>query len=310
VRAFVLEDFDSQPGLRDVEGPPEPGEGELVVRVRASSANPIDNAIAAGMLRQMADYRFPVILGRDFAGVVEQAGAGSDLQEGDEVFGLVPGIGSDIHNGAWTESALIPPGQGARKPEGVGFEEAGAAAVAALTAMAAVDAVAAGNGDTVLIVGAAGGVGVFATQLAKRAGARVIAPGLDEDEGFLAGLGVDDLIPRDGDIAAAARELAPDGVDALIDTVSRSPEDLDVFAAALKDGGAVASPTHAAGDGPNRHNVGGSAEGGALERLAELLGSGDLRVPIQRSYPLEQAGSALADLQEQHTQGKLGITLA
>ncbi|HET9119873.1 MAG TPA: zinc-binding dehydrogenase [Solirubrobacterales bacterium] len=106
------------------------------------------------------------------------------------------------------------------------------------------------------------------------------------------------------------RELEQAGIDALIDTVSRSPEDLDVYAAALTDGGRVASPVRAAGEGANRHNVGSSAEGGALERLAELLASGDLRVPIQRTYSLEDAGSALTDLQQEHTQGKLGITLA
>ncbi|HET9119874.1 MAG TPA: alcohol dehydrogenase catalytic domain-containing protein [Solirubrobacterales bacterium] len=149
MKGFVLESLDSQPALReDLQGPPEPGEGELVVRVRASSANPIDNAIAAGMLRQIAEYRFPVILGRDFAGVVERSGPGSELQEGDEAFGFVPGVGADVHDGAWTESALVPPGHAARKPSGVGFEAAGAASVAALTAMAAVDAIALSGDDT------------------------------------------------------------------------------------------------------------------------------------------------------------------
>jgi NADPH:quinone reductase-like Zn-dependent oxidoreductase len=176
--------------------------------------------------------------------------------------------------------------------------------------MAAIAALDPQEGETVLIVGAAGGVGNFAVQLARRAGAHIIAPGLPEDEGFLVDLGVDHVIPRDADVVAKTRELEDGGAAALIDTVSRSPEELEVYAAALADGGRVASPVHAAGEGPGRHNVGGSAEGGALERLAQLLDEGALRVPVQRTYPLEDAGAALADLTGKHTQGKLAIAVA
>ena len=123
-------------------------------------------------------------------------------------------------------------------------------------------------------------------------------------------LGVDHVIDRDGDVAAQARELESGGVDALLDTVSYSPADFDVFAAALADGGRAASPTRAAGEGPGRHNIGGTTEGGAIERLAQLLADGALRVPVQRTYPLEEAGAALSDLQSKHTQGKLAIAVA
>ena len=99
-------------------------------------------------------------------------------------------------------------------------------------------------------------------------------------------------------------------VDALLDTVSYSPADFDVFAAALADGGRAASPTRAAGEGPGRHNIGGTTEGGAIERLAQLLADGALRVPVQRTYPLEEAGAALSDLESKHTQGKLAIAVA
>src|SRR3954454_21882927 len=310
MKGFVLEDFDSQPRLRDDLSDPEPGEGELAVRVRASSVNPVDNAVAAGMLRGMADYEFPVILGRDFAGIVEKAGEGVDsAAAGDEVFGMVAPAAPNVHNGSWAELALVPAGSASRKPAGVDFASAGAAAVAGLTGVAAVDALDLQEGETILIVGAAGGVGSFATQLARRAGAHIIAPGLPEDERYLVDLGVDHVIPREGDVAAQTRELESGGVAALIDTVSRSPEELEIYAAALADGGRVASPLNAAGDGPGRHNVSGSPEGGALERLAQLLEDG-LRVPIQRTYPLEDAGAALADLPGKHTQGKLAIAVS
>jgi NADPH:quinone reductase-like Zn-dependent oxidoreductase len=311
MKAFVLEDFDSEPRLRDDLPEPEPGGGELAVRVHTASVNPIDNAIAGGMMRDYAEYRFPVILGRDFAGVVERVGPGVDsFEAGEEVFGFARSTDPDVHGGSWTELALVPAGQAARKPDGVDFAAAGAASVAGLTALAALAALDLQDGETVLIIGAAGGVGSFAVQLARRAGAHIIAPGLPEDEGFLVDLGVDHVIPRDGDVVAQTRELEDGGVAALIDTVSGSPEELDVYAAALAEAGRVASPTRAAGEGPGRHNVGGSTEDGALEELAQLLEESALRVAIQRTYPLDEAGTALADLPGKHTQGKLAISVA
>jgi len=310
MKAFVLEDFDSEPRVRDGLPEPDPGDGQLVVRVQSSSLNPVDAAVVAGSLRAFADYEFPVILGRDFSGVVERTGSGAEFAEGDEVFGFVPATAPNVRYGAWAELALVPPGQGTAKPSGVDLAAAGVASVAALTAMAALDALEIGNGETFLIVGATGGVGSFAVQLAKRRGARVIAPGLPEDEGYLADLGVDHLIDRDGDVVAQARELESGGVDALLDTVSYSAADFDLFAAALADGGRAASPTRAAGEGPGRHNVEASTENGALEQLARLLADGTLRVSIQQTYSLEDAGAALADLTGKHTQGKLAISVA
>lgn len=311
MKALVLEDFDSEPRLRDHLPDPEPAEGQIAVRIHASSVNPVDNAVAGGMLRDFAEYRFPVTLGRDFAGVVERVGSGVDsLEAGQEVFGFAPATDPDVHGGSWAEVTVVPAGQAARRPSGVDSASAGAAPVAALTAMAAIKALELQEGETVLIVGAAGGVGCFAVQLARRAGAHIIAPGLPEDEGFLVDLGVDHVIPRDGDVVAQTRELEDGGVAALIDTVSGSPDDLEVYATALAEGGRVASPTRAAGEGASRNNVGGSTEGGALEDLGRLLDEGALHVPIQTTYDLADAGTALADLPEKHTQGKLGIVVA
>ena len=311
MRGFVLEDFESEPRLRDDLPEPEPGEGELTVRVHSSSVNPIDNVIAGGMMRDYADYRFPIVLGRDFAGVNERVGTGVDsFAAGQEVFGFAPAADPDVHGGSWTELSVVSAGQAGRKPDGVDFAAAGAAPVTGLTAMAGIAALDLQEGESILIIGATGGVGSFAVQLARRAGAHIIAPGFPEDEGFLVDLGVDHVIPRDGDVVAQTRELEDGGVAALFDTVSSSPEELEVYAAALADGGRAASPVRAAGKGPGRHNVGGSAEGGALEELAQLLEEGVLSVPIQRTYGLEDAGAALADLPGKHTQGKLGIAIA
>ena len=273
-------------------------------------------------MRDYAEYRFPVILGRDFSGVVERVGTGVDsFAAGQEVFGFAPANNPDVHAGpdyALDHFDVLRPTLeldrlGAalgRKPDGVDFTAAGAAPVTGLTAMAALAALDLQDGESILIIGATGGVGSFAVQLARRAGAHIIAPGFPEDEGFLVDLGVDHVVPRDGDVVAQTRELEDGGVAALLDTVSRSPEEFEVYAAALADGGRAASPVRAAGQGPGRHNVGGSTEGGALEELARLLEEGALRVPIQRTYPLEEAGTALADLLGKHTQGKLAIAVA
>jgi NADPH:quinone reductase len=159
-----------------------------------------------------------------------------------------------------------------------------------------------------VIVGATGGVGSFGVQLAAHAGATVIAPALPEDEPYLRDLGVSELVERGGDIAEAVRERHPDGVDALLELVSYAPDGFNANAAALKAGGRGASPLSAAGDGPGRANVMATASPENLARVAQLLDDGVLRVPIQRTFSLDQAGEALAALGS-HKQGKLGLSL-
>jgi NADPH2:quinone reductase len=159
------------------------------------------------------------------------------------------------------------------------------------------------------VVGASGGVGSFAVQLAAAAGATVLAPGLLEDTDYLRGLGATEVLDRNGDIAAAVRERYPDGVDALLDLVSSDPEALNAYAAVVRDGGRIASSVGAAGEGTGRTNVSALPGRENLERLAGLLDEGTLTVPIQASYPLAQVDQALKDLTGQHTQGKLAITL-
>jgi NADPH:quinone reductase-like Zn-dependent oxidoreductase len=307
MRAFTLDSFDAQPGLRDDIPAPDVGNTELLVRVHASSVNPIDAFIAAGGLNEMAEHVFPVILGRDFAGVVEQVGSSvSHYRIGEEVFGFVLHASPIVHDGGWAELIAVPEDlQVAAKPRGLSFAEAGAAPLAGLTAIAAFDALAPGGGETVLVLGAAGGVGSFFVQLAATAGAHVVAPARPEDHDYLRGLGVSELVDRNADVAAAVREAHPDGVDTLLDVVSQAPD-----TSLLKEGGRLASTLGAAGEGPGRSNVMAEPTRANLQRLAELLETGGLRVSIQRSYGLEQAGDALQALPTTHTQGKLGLTIA
>ena len=163
------------------------------------------------------------------------------------------------------------------------------------------------EGDVVLIAGATGGVGSFAAQLVTKAGATVVAPALPEDEDYLRGLGVTEVLPRQGDVVAAVRERYPDGVDALLDLVNYEP---GTYEGALKDGARVASPTGAAGEGPGRTDVMAQPTRENLDRIGQLVASGDLKVPVQSTYDLDRAPEALQDLGTTHTQGKLAIRVA
>src|SRR5215204_3765094 len=267
MRAITLDSSDSQPALRDDLPDPAPADNEVLVRVHASSVNPVDNSIAAGMLAQMGvEYDYPVILGRDYAGVVEQAGSAvAGFRPGDRVFGFLLHANPTVHDGAWAELITVAEELSiAPLPDGVDLAVAGAAPLAGITAVTAVDALELSEGDVLLVAGATGGVGSLAVQLAARAGARILAPALPEDEAFLRELGASDVLPRDGDIAQLVRERYPDGVDALLDLVNYAPGTYD---AALKPGARVASPTGAAGEGPGRSNIMASPTRANLERL-------------------------------------------
>jgi NADPH2:quinone reductase len=281
----------------------------VLVRVHASSVNPADNSIAAGILKQMGvEYEFPVILGRDYAGVVEQIGPEvTRYAVGDEVFGFLLHANPTVHDGSWAELIAVPQDMFiGQAPHGVDLATAGVAPVAGIAAMTAIDALGLSDGDTLLIVGATGGVGSFAVQLAARTGATVVAPALPEDAAYLRELGVSELLPRRGNLAATAAERHPDGFDAVLDLVNYAP---GVPATLVKDGGRVASPTGAAGEGPGRTMVMAAPTRENLERLAHLLADGILRVPVQASYELPQAPDALSALATTHTQGKLAIRI-
>jgi NADPH:quinone reductase len=306
MRAFTLDRFGTRPALRDDIPEPDVGDDDLLVRVHAASVNPVDVFIAAGAMEEMAEHEFPVTLGRDFAGVVEQVGSGvSGYRAGDEVFGFVLHADPAVHDGSWAELITISEDIVAQKPRSLDFAQAGAAPLAAISALAAFDALAPAAGETVLVVGAPGGVGSFFVQLAADAGANVIAPALPEDHDYLRGLGVSELTDRNADFAAAVRASHPDGVDTVLDVVSPEPD-----TSLLAEGGRLASTIGAAGDGPGRFNVVAQPTPAGLLRLAELLDSGTLQVSLQRSYELDRAGDALEALPTTHTQGKLGVTIA
>jgi NADPH:quinone reductase-like Zn-dependent oxidoreductase len=247
------------------------------------------------------------VIGRDYAGVVERVGPGvSRHVVGDEVFGFLLHANPTVRSGSWAELIAVPEDfQVAPKPGNLKLAEAGAAPLAGIAALASLDALDLSEGETVLVVGATGGVGSLFVQLAAGAGAHVIAPSLPDDQEYLQELGVRELLDRDEDIPAAVRAAHPDGVDAVLDLVSFTPD-----TSLLAEGGRLASPLGAAGEGSGRTNVMAEPTAPNLERLAELLDGGGLRVPIQRSYELAEAGDALQAIPATHTQGKLALTIA
>ncbi len=312
MKAITVAQEGAAPAPQDVDEARAPGAGEVLVRVQASSVNPLDGAVAGGMLAQMGlPYEYPVTLGRDFAGVVEQVGDGvTSVAAGDEVFGEISAFAAPVHDGAWAERIVVGEDFFAKKPGGVVTAQAGAAPLVTLTALATIDALELSAGQTVVVVGATGGVGSIVVQLAKAAGATVVAPGLPEDEEFLRGLGVDEVLPRDGDLVAAVKERYPNGVDALVDSVTAmQPTPYDAIVA---EGGRIASPTNAAGDGAGRTDVmhGAILNRESLERVGGLLADGTVKVPIQQTYDLAQAPEALGALGSGHTQGKIALRVA
>jgi NADPH:quinone reductase-like Zn-dependent oxidoreductase len=255
MRAITVDSQGAAPALREDLPEPTPADNGIVVRVHASSANPADNSIAGGILAGMGlEHQYPVTLGRDYAGVVEQAGAAvSQYRPGDHVYGFVLHANPIVQDGAWAELITVTEELSiAPAPESVDLAIAGAAPLAGITAMTAIDALHLSADDVLLLAGAAGGVGSLSVQLAARAGARVLAPALPEDEEFLRELGVSDVLPREGDIAQLVRDRIPEGVDALLDLVNYAR---GIYDAALKPDARVASPSGAAGEGPGRTNV-------------------------------------------------------
>ena len=305
MRAIAVNDYGTPPVLTDLPKP-EPGPGEVLVRVRASSINGFDGAVAAGMLKGMMEHRFPVVLGKDFAGVVEALGEGaSRFAPGDEVFGVVmkPFLG----DGGLGEYLVVGEQYGiTRVPDGLGLQAAGALGLAGSAALDTIAAVAPAAGDYVLISGATGGVGAIAVQYAKAAGAAVIAtarPGAEEQ--FVRGLGAAHAVDYSGDVTAQVRAIAPDGVSAVVHLAGDAAQ----LAGLLAAGGRIASTL---GFGPDQHPaaiaVMASPEAATLDRLAADAAGGRLRVPITRTYPLEETPQALADFAA-GSLGKLAVTV-
>ncbi len=305
-RAVQLESFGGPEVLevREIPAPPT-GPGQVRVRVTAAGLNPMDwKMIVDADTAARFGLRLPAGFGTDYAGVVDQVGEGvSGFAPGDRVFGgaLSRAVAGFVVVDATGATAA---NEAHHTPDEVDDRIAATLLIAGRTASAALAVVAPGPGDTVLIGGAGGGVGVFAVQLARLAGARVIGTGSATSADFLRDLGAEPVTYGDG-LADRVRALAPGGVTAAIDlhgteTVHAArelgvPDSRISLIAAQVDGVTSAN--------------GANAAAGAVEELVGLVAAGRLRVPIAASFPIEQIRRA-AELQAGgHVRGKVVIDL-
>jgi NADPH:quinone reductase-like Zn-dependent oxidoreductase len=311
MKALALEAFDVPAAVVDVQEP-EAREGEVLVRVHASSVNAYDVGVAAGFMKDYLPYEFPAVIGNDVAGTIEAVGADVEgFSIGDRVFGTM-GTRAAIHDGSFAELANPQAGSIVAAPDGLSDIDAASLGVAGTTAMSAVEAVDPGEGARVLIVGATGGVGSFAIQLAALRHAHVIASVRPGDEEFVTDLGAAETVDYTTDVIAAIHERYPDGIDAVIDAVNRDPSTFEALAGAIRDGGRATSVVGGAGESSKLGEVAVSNAGGNpahLPTLAGLVVQGELRVAIRRTYPLAEAARALQDFANEHTLGKLILTM-
>jgi NADPH:quinone reductase-like Zn-dependent oxidoreductase len=311
IKALAIEGFDQAPSVIDVPAP-VPAAGEVLLRVRAASVNAYDTFVAMGMMKDYLPYEFPAVLGMDVSGVVVSVGPGVEgFRENDMVFGTL-GMRATVHDGTFAEHAVPQAASLAITPEGLDDLQASSLGVAGTTAMSAVEALGLAEGATVLVVGATGGVGTFALQLAALRGAHPIASVRPGDEFFVAELRAAETVDYSADLPAIVREVYPGGVDALIDLVNRDPMAFAALAGLVRDGGRAVSAVGGAGESSLIGTVAVaniSSNPAYLTPLAEMVADGRLRAAIQRSYPLEDGAQALKDFTEQHTLGKLVLVM-
>lgn len=340
MRAIAVSEYGATPAPMNLPRP-EPGPGEILVKMIAAGLNPFDWKVADGMFKDTVEASFPLILGVDGAGVVEDVGEGvTRLRHGEQVYGTFSAVGRGL--GAFAEYAVArEDGPVTTMPEGMIYTQAAAVPTVGAAALAMVEEARVDTGQTVLVVGATGGVGQGLVQLASLAGAKVIATARADMAGTMRRLGADETVDyaRDGDSNGGsnsdakagskadtkadtkaadlnARVLAvhKDGIDAVLDVVSDTPATEDI-AQLLRPGGTYVSsiwsvnPDSMEAKGLRGVNLEANATADVLDRLSDLIDASDLRVRVEREVPLEDAPDALAANRAGGARGKTVIRI-
>lgn len=316
MKAIYVKEYGGRDKLISGELPdPQPQEGEVLVRIKAAGVNPVDWKIRAGYLKSRMPNVLPIILGWDVAGVVEERGLGARrFQAGDRVYAYCRK--NTIHDGTYAEYIALPECYLASMPEGLNFMKAAAVPLTALTAyQGLIDKAALKKGETCLIVGASGGVGSFAVQFARLAGARVIAVGSRKNHAYLRSLGARHTIDyaRD-DVLSALRAIVPSGADVVFDLIGG--ESLRRSYDCVRKGGRVLTIVEPGDQAAAArrgfkliyHFVEPNAP--QLELFSRWFDQGRLKVNVSKVFPLEEAAKAHELIEGGHTRGKIVLKVA
>jgi NADPH:quinone reductase-like Zn-dependent oxidoreductase len=309
MRALALTAFGTAPEIIEIDRS-EPAEGEVRVRVEAASVNGFDLAVASGYLEGMMEHRFPVVLGKDFAGTVDATGPGvSDYRVGDRVFGVV--TKAYLGDGSFGEYVVVPTAVGlAPLPEDVDVVVGASLGLAGAAAVASVTAAELSPGTSVLVSGATGGVGNQVVQLAAKAGATVVATAATEAERTLVTeLGAASVVDP-ADVVAATRALHPDGVDVVLHLAG----DPAALLGAVRTGGRLVSTLIGSPEQlptPDATVVGifANPDRATLDEVLARRLDGTVQVRVQDTFPLDRAPAALAAFGA-GTLGKIVVTTA
>jgi NADPH:quinone reductase-like Zn-dependent oxidoreductase len=308
MRAVVVRHYGGLEALEVIDAPvPEPGRGQVRIRVEAAAVNPVDIATREGLMNVarpgVIRERSQVGIGWDVAGVIDATGPDvTGFAAGERVIGLRDRL--DLPLGTYAEQVVLDAADVARVVPGSDSAALSTISLNGLTAIQALDILAPRAGQTVLVTGAAGGLGAFSVELAAMRGLRVIAAAGDGDEKLVRSLGAAEFIPRSAELAAAVRDLVPGGVDVVLDTAVLGYPALD----AVRARGAFAAFI-GAGPVPVRGirvvPVNIHADGAALAGLAGLAAAGKLTLRVADTYPLADAARAHERLQTGGVRGRL-----
>lgn len=315
MRAIVVKSFKSTPEIVDLPKP-QPQSDEVLVRLSVAGVNPFDWRVADGMLDGRVEHVFPLILGFDGAGTVEAVGSGIQrFGVGDQVFGqfwqFPLGRGTYAQYCAVSENAPV-----ARKPKALSMADAAALPTAGMAALDLLEKSELKIGDTVLIVGATGGVGQFLVQLASQRGLQVIATGAQADEAMLKALGASSIVDfTGGSVSDQVRRQFPRGIDGLIDLVSNPPAFADL-AGLVRTGGVALNSNSVADEkalqarGVRGGNFTVGSSPGLVERLGTMAGTGALKITIERRVPFDEGLNAITASRAGKARGKTVILIA
>jgi NADPH:quinone reductase len=310
MRAVGLTSFGDPDVLHLVDLPkPEPGDGEVLIRVAAATVNPSDAAFRVGVFGPPphADGP-PYVAGWELAGVADAVGSGAGVRVGDRVFAIVFPYATG--RGAQAEYVVVPRDSVALVPDGVTLAEAATLPMNGLTARLALDKLGLQPGQTLAVTGAAGAVGGYVMQLAGTEGLRVIGDASPADTELVKSLGADVVVERGPNVAAAIRRQVPEGVDAVVDAALIGPPVL----AAVKDGGQLIAVRPFAGE--SERSITTTLvfvrdylhEAAKLAELARLARDGVVTLRVAEEIPAADAARAHQQLEAGGTRGRLVLT--